>query len=134
MKVKIIYWSGTGNTEKMANAINDAMLLKYDAEMKFVKDAKKDDIVDSDIVLLGCPAMGAEELEADEFQPFYDSIKELLKNKKVGLFGSYAWAEGEWMENWIADANACGIDIVDSIIVHEDNINSLNVSSFVEKF
>ncbi len=134
MKVKIIYWSGTGNTEKMANAINDAMLLKYDTEMKFVKDAKKDDVVDSDIILLGCPAMGAEELEADEFQPFYDSVKELLKNKKVGLFGSYAWAEGEWMGNWIADANACGIDIVDSIIVHEDNINSLDVSSFVEKF
>lgn len=56
----------------------------------------------------GCPAMGSEELEEGEFEPFFASAEGKLGGKKIGLFGSYEWAEGEWMRTWQARAEADG--------------------------
>lgn len=63
--------------------------------------------------------MGSEELEYDEFQPMWDEVKETLGGKKVVLFGSYSWAEGEWMDNWKADADEAGVNVVDSVICYD---------------
>ncbi|MBY4796891.1 flavodoxin [Collinsella sp. AGMB00827] len=119
-KIAVIYWSGTGNTETMANAvvegINEA---GGTAELFQVSDFDKATLGDYEAFALGCPAMGSEELEYDEFQPFWDDTKELYGDRKVVLFGSYEWADGEWMETWRADADAAGVNVVDTLIVYD---------------
>ena len=82
-KTLVIYWSGTGNTEAMAGA-----------------------------VAMGCPAMGSEVLEEMEFQPMFDSIKNQMGGKAVGLFGSFGWGDGEWMRDWVERMTAAGATVV----------------------
>lgn len=95
MKTAVIYWSGTGNTEAMAKAVAEGA----GAELFSVSDFSGS-IDDYDAAAFGCPAMGAEVLEEDEFEPFFSSVEDKLKGKKVALFGSYGWGDGEWMRNW----------------------------------
>lgn len=95
MKTAVIYWSGTGNTEAMAKAVADGA----GAEL-FTVSEFSGNVDDYDAVAFGCPAMGAEMLEEDEFEPFFTEIEGRLGGKKVGLFGSYGWGDGEWMRNW----------------------------------
>ncbi len=95
MKTAVIYWSGTGNTEAMAKAVAEGA----DAEL-FTVSEFSGSVDDYDAVAFGCPAMGAEMLEEDEFEPFFTEIEGRLSGKKVGLFGSYGWGDGEWMRNW----------------------------------
>ena len=98
MKVAVIYWSATGNTQAMAEAISEGVNEKGgQAELFYVSDFEGD-ISEYDMVALGCPAMGAEELEEYEFRPFFDAEKEKLKETNVVLFGSYDWGNGEWMD------------------------------------
>ena len=100
MKVSIIYWSGTGNTEAMAmEAAQGAKSAGAEVNLKTVAEASADDL-NCDALLLGCPAMGSEELEENEFEPFFSAIEGKLKGKKVGLFGSYGWGTGDWMITW----------------------------------
>ena len=108
-KVAVIFWSGTGNTEAMANAVlNGAKDAGADAEL-FTADSFGAKQIDSfDGIALGCPAMGAEELEDGEFLPMYESIKGKLSGKKVVLFGSYGWGDGQWMRDWEDRCNAAG--------------------------
>lgn len=104
MKISIIYYSQTGNTEQMANLINQGALSNnHEVTMLSVSDASLEDIMNSDIVVLGCPSMGVEVLEEYEFEPFYQSIAPNLAGKRVELFGSYDWGDGEWMRNWQED-------------------------------
>ena len=94
MKVSIVYWSGTGNTEAMANAVKEgAEGAGAEVELLPVAAASAD-VLNSDAVLFGCPAMGSEELEDSEFEPFFSSVESALSGKKVGLFGSYDWGDG----------------------------------------
>ena len=95
MKTAVIYWSGTGNTEAMAKAVAESA----GAEL-FTVSEFSGNVEDYDAVAFGCPAMGAEMLEEDEFEPFFTEIEGRLSGKKVGLFGSYGWGDGEWMRNW----------------------------------
>ncbi len=95
MKTAVIYWSGTGNTEAMAKAVAEGA----DAEL-FTVSEFSGNVEDYDAVAFGCPAMGAEMLEEDEFEPFFTEIEGRLSGKKVGLFGSYGWGDGEWMRSW----------------------------------
>ena len=97
-KTAVIYWSGTGNTEAMANAVAEGMR-QAGAECSVLTSA----------VALGCPAMGAEELEETEFAPMFDGIKSALAGKAVALFGSYGWGDGEWMRTWEEDCASAGI-------------------------
>lgn len=100
MKVSIVYWSGTGNTEAMANAVAEgAKGAGAEVELLPVSVASED-VLASDALILGCPAMGAEQLEESEFEPFFSAIEGKLAGKKVGLFGSYDWGDGEWMRTW----------------------------------
>lgn len=95
MKAAVIYWSGTGNTEQMAQAIADAA----GAELFAVSDFSGS-IADYDRIAFGCSAMGDEVLEEDEFEPFFASIEGDLSGKTIALFGSYGWGDGEWMRSW----------------------------------
>ena len=100
MKVSIVYWSGTGNTEAMANAVAEGAK-NAGAEVELLPVSAADEsVLESDAVLFGCPAMGAEELEEGEFEPFFSSVEDKLAGKKIGLFGSYDWGDGEWMRTW----------------------------------
>lgn len=120
-KAAVIYWSGTGNTETMANAVAEGMkgagaevsLLSADA-------VSAADLAGLDAVALGCPAMGSEVLEDMEFEPMFDGCKSSLKGKRVALFGSYGWGGGEWMHNWERDCRSSGIQLAcDSVICNE---------------
>lgn len=119
-KIAVVYWSGTGNTEAMANFVAEgATDVGAEAEVIPCADFSADKAAEYDAFAFGCPAMGSEELEYDEFQPMWDEVKEALGDKKVILFGSYSWAEGEWMDNWKADADEAGVNVVDSVICYD---------------
>lgn len=112
MKINIIYWSGTGNTQMMAEAIAQGAE-EAGAEVAVIPVSEADPSkIDADVVILGCPAMGAENLEESEFQPFYDSVRDKLAGKKLALFGSYDWGDGEWMRTWAADCEDAGCSLV----------------------
>ena len=110
--VKIVYWSGTGNTEAMAEAVAEGAK-SAGAEGEGIPVAAADEsVLAADVVLFGCPAMGNEELEEGEFEPFFSSVEGKLSGKKIGLFGSYEWAEGEWMRTWQARAEGDGAKLI----------------------
>lgn len=118
-KAVIIYWSATGNTESMAMAIERGIRNNIsDVSITQVAQATTDMVEVADLVVLGCPAMGVEELEEYEFAPFYEEIKSLLSGKKVALFGSYDWGDGEWMRNWEEDVKSTGADLVEAGYIH----------------
>lgn len=105
MKKAVVYYSGTGNTQAMAEkiaAVSGAELITFD-EFVPAKTAEYD------VLALGCPAMGAEVLEEEIVQPAFDEMKPLLKGKRVALFGSYGWGDGEWMRTWEEDCASAGI-------------------------
>ena len=107
--MKIVYWSGSGNTEKMANLIAQGIKENgVEAQVIDVSHANSDIFNDEDIIILGCPAMGAEMLEESEFEPFFTGIESKLSGKKVALFGSYGWGDGEWMRDWAGRTKAAG--------------------------
>ncbi len=101
MKMAVIYWSGTGNTEEMANIVaNKAKEKGCEVDLKKVSQASPSDIADCDFIALGCPSMGDEVLEEWEMEPFVDAVSGEVKGKKVLLFGSYGWGDGKWMRDW----------------------------------
>ncbi len=115
-KVAVVFWSQTGNTEAMANAVAEAA----GAELITAAEFSADKANEFDAIAFGCPAMGAEVLEEDEFQPMWDAVKANLSGKKIALFGSYGWGDGEWMRNWEEDAKAAGANLVtDSVTANE---------------
>lgn len=116
MKTAVIFWSGTGNTEIMAQAVAEGAV----AELFSVSDFKGN-TSDYDAVAFGCPAMGAEVLEETEFEPFFIGIEGQLFGKKVALFGSYGWGDGEWMRNWEEQVKADGAVLIngEGLIVNE---------------
>ena len=109
-KIAVIYWSMSGNTEAMANAIAEgAQGAGAEVDVKQVSDITVDQALEYDKLALGCPAMGAEVLEESEFEPFFTQLEGRLGGKKVALFGSYGWGDGQWMRDWqqrVDDANA----------------------------
>ncbi len=116
MKTAVIYWSGTGNTEAMAKAVAEGAGAELFAVSEF-----SGNVADYDAIAFGCPSMGAEVLEEDEFEPFFTRIESGLSGKKVVLFGSYGWGDGEWMRNWQDRVIADGAELVggEGLIVNE---------------
>ena len=100
-KIAVVYWSGTGNTEQMANAVAEGAK-EAGAEVSTLTadqfSAAK--VAEFDAIAFGCPAMGAETLEEDEFEPMFTGCESALSGKKLALFGSYGWGDGEWMRTW----------------------------------
>lgn len=100
-KMAVVFWSGTGNTAAMAEAVAEGGR-EAGAEVAMLTAAEfsADQVKDFDRIAFGCPAMGAEVLEEGEFDPMFTECEGALSGKKIALFGSYGWGTGEWMESW----------------------------------
>ena len=113
-KTLVIYWSGTGNTEAMAGAVLEGMKAAgADASLLTPDQVTAASLSGVSSVAMGCPAMGSEVLEEMEFQPMFDSIKNQMGGKSVGLFGSYGWGDGQWMREWCSRCEAAGANLYD---------------------
>ena len=111
-KMAVIYWSMSGNTEAMANAIAEgAQGAGAEVDVKQVSEITVDQALAYDLLALGCPAMGAEVLEESEFEPFFTDLEGRLSGKKVALFGSYGWGDGQWMRDWCERAKEDGAQL-----------------------
>jgi flavodoxin short chain len=120
MKISITYWSSTGNTEAMANLIAEGAR-STGAEVLISEVSKLDHAAakTADVAVLGCPAMGSEVLEEDEFEPFIKHIEGKMAGKKIALFGSYDWGDGQWMRDWTERMQKAGAVLVaESLIVN----------------
>lgn len=116
--MKIVYWSGTGNTEKIA------MLIKKGieeggktADVIPVSEVNIDEFLKEEILVLGCSAMGDEVLEEGEFDPFIEDISDKVSGKKVALFGSYGWGDGQWMRDWQERMEGYGCSVIDEPLI-----------------
>ena len=100
-KIAVLYWSGTGNTEAMAHAVAEGIRSQGAEAELMTPELFRPSAVDSfSAFAFGCPSMGVEQLEEQEFQPMWDTLEPLLRGKRAVLFGSYGWGDGEWMRNW----------------------------------
>ena len=108
-KVAIVYWSGTGNTEQMAQAVAEGVKnAGGEADVLTCAEFDSAKLADYGAVAFGCPAMGAEQLEEGEFEPMFADLEGSLSGVKVALFGSYGWGDGEWMRIWEDDCSKLG--------------------------
>ena len=120
-KVAVVYWSGTGNTEMMAQKVAEgAKEAGAEVSVLTCADFSADDVDAYDAIAFGCPAMGDEVLEDTEFEPMFDGCKDALKGKNIALFGSYGWGDGEWMRTWAERMEQAGAQIVggEGLICH----------------
>ena len=120
-KVAVVYWSGTGNTEAMANAVADGAKGKgADVSLFTSADFSADQVANFDAIAFGCPSMGVEQLEESEFEPMFSGLVDQLNGKKIALFGSYGWGDGEWMRNWEETCKGAGANLAtESVICNE---------------
>lgn len=132
--IAVIYWSGTGNTEKMAQAVAEGIKNSNQANARLmtVDKASVEDIKKVDAVALGCPSMGAEVLEETEMEPFIESIKDDVKGKKVALFGSYGWGDGQWMRDWEVRMEDYGVALVDDGLTVNEEPDEFAISACKE--
>jgi len=117
-KVAVVFWSGTGNTQAMAEAVADgARKAGADATLLRSSEFNKDMLEQFDAIAFGCPAMGAEVLEESEFDPMFSGIESSLSGKKIALFGSYGWGDGQWMRDWEDRCKTAGAKMVDDSVM-----------------
>ena len=115
-KVAVVFWSGTGNTESMA----DAVVQGSNGTKIAASDFGNEKMSEYDAVAFGCPAMGAEELEDTEFLPMFEAVKSELGGKDIALFGSYGWGDGEWMRIWEDDCKNAGANLKTESVICTD--------------
>lgn len=120
-KVAVVYWSGTGNTEAMAEAVTDGIREKGgEAVILTAGEFDRSMIGDYDSIAFGCPSMGDEELEESEFAPMFESCVPDLAGKKIALFGSYGWGDGEWMRKWEKTCKKAGAVFACDFVICND--------------
>ena len=106
----IAYWTQTGNTKAMAEAVGEGVeTAGKKADVRHISEVSMDRLREAQAFALGCPAMGAEVLEEGEMEPFVMEVEGFAQGKRIGLFGSYGWGDGQWMRDWVQrtqDANA----------------------------
>lgn len=132
MKAIVVYWTATGNTEAIANKIAS----DTNATVKNVNEVSVEEVLGYDTIILGCPAMGSEELEDGEFKPFYDELIQKVENRRIFLFGSYGWGDGEWMRNWCEDVKSNGANLAaDGLIANGDDsaLDQSEYDNFISK-
>jgi flavodoxin short chain len=134
-KAVVVYWSGTGNTEAMAKAVAEG-LREGGAEpaLLAVGEAKAEIIDQYDRFAFGCPSMGNEVLEEEEFEPFFKSIETRLAGKKVALFGSYGWGDGQWMRDWRERASADGALVFEEGFIQQEAPDHEASAAFGKRF
>lgn len=120
-KIAVVFWSGTGNTEAMADAVAEgAKGAGAEVSVFNVTDFSADKVDEFDAIAFGCPAMGAETLEDSEFEPVFNECEPKLNGKKIALFGSYGWGDGEWMRTWEEACNSAGAVLVAESVICND--------------
>ncbi len=120
-KIAVVYWSGTGNTETMAVAVKEGATEKGAEAVMLTATEFDASMIDSfDAVAFGCPSMGSEELEDSEFAPMFESCEAKLSGKKIALFGSYGWGDGEWMRNWEDTCKGDGAVLASDSVICND--------------
>ncbi len=121
-KVYVVYWTQSGNTQEMAEAVGKGITeAGKEAQVVSVSDVSADVLKEATSFALGCPAMGAEELDESEMEPFVAEVEKFVSGKTVGLFGSYGWGDGEWMRNWTDRMQKAGANVVggEGVIANE---------------
>ena len=111
--ISIVYWSQTGNTQAMAEAISEGVTeAGKEAKIIDVTDASLDALKTEKVFALGCPAMGAEVLEESEMEPFVSELEGSVGGKTIALFGSYGWGDGQWMRDWVDRMSSAGANVL----------------------
>lgn len=112
-EIYVVYWSQTGNTKEMAEAVGEGITAAGKiAKVVEVGSVSADELKDKEVFALGCPAMGAEVLEEEEMEPFVAEVEKFATGKKIALFGSYGWGDGEWMRDWVTRMQNAGAELV----------------------
>ena len=112
-KIYVVYWSQTGNTEAMAEAVARGIRSEgKESAVVEVGSISPEELKEEAVFALGCPAMGAEVLEESDMEPFVETLEAFVKGKTVGLFGSYGWGDGEWMRDWEARMQQAGANVI----------------------
>ena len=112
-KLQVVYWSGTGNTQMMAEAIGAGIKeAGKEAEVLAVSQASVDALKEEQVFALGCSSMGVEVLEEWEMEPFVTELEKHVSGKTIALFGSYGWGDGEWMRNWVDRMTEAGATVL----------------------
>ncbi|MDO5350690.1 MAG: flavodoxin [Lachnospiraceae bacterium] len=112
-KIAVVYWSGTGNTESMANMVADGIKAGgKEADVIPVDAASAADLKDMPVFALGCPSMGAEQLEESVMEGFVTEVEGFASGKTIGLFGSYGWGDGQWMRDWVERMENAGATVL----------------------
>lgn len=120
-RIAIVYWSGKGATEKMAEYVKTGIeAVGCVPDIYFASDFNAGLMSKYDKIAFGCPAMGNEELEPSEFEPMFNEIEPFLAGKKIVLFGSYGWGEGQWMKEWEIQAYNDGALLMDYGLIVQD--------------
>ena len=118
MKTAIVFWSGTGNTEAMAQSVANGAKAAGAEVAVFTCDRFNETMIDDyDSIAFGCPSMGAEQLQEDEFEPMFSACVPKLSGKKIALFGSYGWGDGEWMRTWKEECESAGTVLVSEPVI-----------------
>ena len=121
-KVALCYWSGTGNTQAMAEAVAEGVKgAGAEAEVFTASEFDAAKVDGFDAIAFGCPAMGAEELESDEFEPMFTACEGKLSGKPIALFGSYGWGDGEWMRTWEDTCRADGAQLEHPSVICQES-------------
>lgn len=129
-KIAVVYWSGTGNTETMAVAVKEGATEKGAEAVMLTATEFDASMIDSfDAVAFGCPSMGSEELEDSEFAPMFESCEAKLNGKKIALFGSYGWGDGEWMRNWEDTCKGDGAVLASDSVIFNDALDDDAIES-----
>ena len=120
-KMAVVFWSSTRNTQAMAEAVADGAREKgADVSLFEAGSFNTDLAADYESIAFGCPAMGDEILEEDEFEPMFTDVEGSLPGKKVGLFGSYGWGDGQWMRDWEDRCKNAGITLAAGSVTAND--------------
>ena len=120
-KVAVVYWSGTGNTEAMANEVVAGAKDKgAEVSVFTASDFSAGKVAEFNAIAFGCPAMGDEVLEESEFDPMFAEVEGALSGKKIALFGSYGWGDGQWMRDWEERCRNAGAELVTDSVTAND--------------
>lgn len=109
----IAYWTQTGNTKAMAEAVGEGVeIAGKKADVRHISEVSMDSLREAQVFAMGCPAMGAEVLEEGEMEPFVMEVEGFAQGKRIGLFGSYGWGDGQWMRDWVDRMTSAGASVV----------------------